>query len=119
MKNGFASDRHGDCTWTPVIEHLKVFNGQNGAQTIEEYIHTPQCPYDDIRGYGLQRRYITLDVPHLIVPTMKLARERGISTPIFDACYHLARPFLPTLANIDFSTERPWRHHGISGFHGS
>ena len=82
----------------PVIDHLKVFYGSNDAATIEEYIHTPECPYDDIRGYGLDSRYITLDIPHLIVPTIALARLKNIKTPLFDACLHLAKPFLQTSA---------------------
>ena len=89
-----------DIQLDPVIEHLKVFYGTNEAETIVDYIHTPECPYHDIKGYGLDSRYITLDVPHLIVPTIKLARERNIPTPIFDACFNLAKPFLPHTVNL-------------------
>lgn len=99
LRVGSAWDLHLE----PVVEHLKVFYGQNDAKTIGEYIHTPECPYDDIRGYGLQSRYITLDVPHLIVPTIRLARERNVPTPIFDACYQLAKPFLPRSPDIEIS----------------
>lgn len=90
-----------DILLDPVIEHLKVFYGTNEAGTIVDYIGTPECPYDDIKGYGLDSRYITLDVPHLIVPTIRLARERNIPTPIFDACFNLAKPFLPYPVDLD------------------
>ena len=86
-----------DLQLEPTIEHLKVFYGTNDAHTIEEYIHTPECPYDDIRGYGLDSRYITLDVPHLIVPTIQLAKQKQISTPLFDACLSLSQPFIGLL----------------------
>ena len=79
----------------PVLSHLKSYYGDNDAHTIYEYIHTPECPYDDIRGFGLASRYITLDVPGLIVPTTKLARSLNIPTPLHDACIALATPFLP------------------------
>ena len=79
----------------PVLSHLKSYYGDNDARTIYEYIHTPECPYDDIRGFGLASRYITLDVPGLIVPTTKLARSLNIPTPLHDACIALATPFLP------------------------
>ena len=81
-------------TLDPVLSHLKSYYGDNDARTIYEYIHTPECPYDDIRGFGLASRYITLDVPGLIVPTAKLARSLNIPTPLHDACIALASPFL-------------------------
>ena len=78
-----------------VVDHLKNFYGSNSASTIYEYIQTPECPYDDIRGYGLQSRYITVDIPGLVVPTIRLARAKHVPTPLFDACLSLSRPFLP------------------------
>lgn len=82
-------------TLDPTLVHLKNFYGDNDATSIYEYIKTPECPYDSIRGYGLESRYITVDIPRLIVPTIRLAQERNIRTPLFDACLSLSQPFLP------------------------
>ncbi len=83
----------------PVLTQLKLYYGNNSARTIFEYIHTPECPYNEIRGFGLSSRYITLDVPNLVVNTARLAHANMVPVPLFDACIALANPFI---ANAEF-----------------
>ena len=78
----------------PVLDQLKSYYGYNEAASIYEYIRSPDCPYGEIRGFGLDSRYITLDVPNLVAKTCALARAKKVPTPIFDSCLTLAGPFL-------------------------
>jgi opine dehydrogenase len=78
----------------PVLDQLKSYYGNNDATTIYEFFQSPECPYKEIRGFGLDSRYITLDVPNLIARTCSLARSKNVPTPIFDSCLTLAGPFL-------------------------
>lgn len=74
----------------PTLEQLKGYYGGNDCQTIYDYIQTPECPYDDIKGFDLSSRYITVDIPYLLVPASCLAKAADIKTPIFDLCIALA-----------------------------
>lgn len=78
----------------PTLVQLKSYYGDNNAQTIFEYIHTPECPYSEISGFGLSSRYITLDVPYLVANTSRLAHTNNVPVPLFDTCMSLAAPFL-------------------------
>ena len=78
----------------PTLVQLKSYYGDNDAKTIFEYIHTPECPYSEISGFGLSSRYIKLDVPYLVANTSRLAHANNVPVPLFDTCMTLARPFL-------------------------
>lgn len=74
----------------PALDQLKSYYGNNAATTIFEYIHSPDCPYGEIRGFGLDSRYIRLDIPALLVPTIALARQLKVAVPLHEACAALA-----------------------------
>jgi opine dehydrogenase len=61
---------------------LKVYYGQNDCKTIYEYVNSPDSPYVDIIGHSVKSRYLTEDVPGLLVPAIHLAHLAGIDAPV-------------------------------------
>jgi opine dehydrogenase len=74
---------------TPTLDHLKNYYGDNDRGTIYDYIHSPECPYGEIRGFGIGSRYIVQDIPYLLVPASCLARAAGVEAGLIDACIDL------------------------------
>ena len=74
---------------TPTLGHLKNYYGDNDCQTIYEYIRSPECPYGEIRGFGIRSRYIVQDIPNLLVPASCLAKAAGVDSRIIDVCIDL------------------------------
>ena len=72
------------------LDQLKMYYGENQSRTIFEYVNSKESPYRDIIGHSLYSRYITEDVPYLVVPAMLLAEKIGIRTPWFESCVRLA-----------------------------
>lgn len=74
----------------PAMDQLKMYYGENDAKTIYEYVNSPDSPYVDIVGHSVKSRYLTEDVPGLIVPAIHLAKLAGIDAPIAKLVVELA-----------------------------
>jgi opine dehydrogenase len=74
----------------PVMEHLKMYYGQNDAKTCYEYVNSPESPYNDIVGHNVRSRYLTEDVPGLNVPALQLAEKVEVETPVIELTVRLA-----------------------------
>lgn len=74
----------------PILELMKLYYGANNAQTLYEYVNSPETPYADLVGQNVRSRYITEDVPGVIMPVARLARKAGIPSPRSDTIVNLA-----------------------------
>lgn len=74
----------------PTLHQLKIYYGENSASTYYEYVHGPDSPYRDIVGHNVRSRYLTEDIPYLVVPGMNLAKAAGVPTPIIELVIKLA-----------------------------
>ena len=74
----------------PTLDQLKMYYGENDAQSYYEYVNSDQSPYKDIVGHSVRSRYITEDVPGLLAPALELARLAGIAVPVTESCVRLA-----------------------------
>ncbi len=74
----------------PAMTQLKMYYGENEAKTIYEYVNSPDSPYVDIVGHSVKSRYLTEDVPGLLVPAIHLARLAGTDAPIAKLVVDLA-----------------------------
>ena len=72
------------------LEQLKMYYGDNDAETYYDYVNSPQSPYTDVIGHNVRSRYLTEDVPGLNVPAMQLATKAGVETPIIELTVRLA-----------------------------
>jgi len=69
---------------------LKEYYGDRNLPSLTEYVSSESGPYPLVKGYGLDSRYITEDVPFLLVAAASLGKACGIETPVMDLCIHLA-----------------------------
>ena len=83
------------------IKQLKMYYGDNDAQTYYEYVNSAESPYIDIAGHSVRSRYITEDVPGLLVPAIQLAGRVGVETPLMELCVRLSS----TLHGVDYGAE--------------
>jgi opine dehydrogenase len=74
----------------PSMAQLKMYYGDNGTKTIYEYVNSPDSPYVDIVGHSVKSRYLTEDVPGLLVPAIHLAHLAGTEAPIAKLVVDLA-----------------------------
>jgi opine dehydrogenase len=72
------------------LDPLMMYYGENRSRSILEYVNSSQSPYKGIIGHGLYSRYITEDVPYLVVPAMLLGEKGGVKSSWFELCAHLA-----------------------------
>lgn len=63
---------------------MKKYYGQNDAKNLDEYVHSPETPYEDLIGQNVRSRYITEDVPGVLMPIARIAHKAGIATPRTD-----------------------------------
>lgn len=75
---------------TSAICQLKLYYGDNQAESIHDYVSSEDGPYPNVSGYGLNSRYIEEDIPNLLVPAISLAQMAGVETPVMDLCVQLA-----------------------------
>jgi hypothetical protein len=68
---------------------LKEYYGDRNLPSLTEYVSSESGPYPLVKGYGLDSRYITEDVPFLLVAAASLGKACGIETPVMDLCIHL------------------------------
>ncbi|TFG15098.1 MAG: NAD/NADP octopine/nopaline dehydrogenase [Promethearchaeota archaeon] len=94
------------------MDQLKLYYGDNDAETIFDYVNSAESPYKDIVGQSVTGRYITEDVPGLNVPAIELAKLVGVKVPVTKLCVKLSS----TLHEIDYATEGTTLEKlGISG----
>jgi len=74
----------------PTLEQLKMYYGSNGCETVYEFVNSEQSPYKNIWGQNIGGRYLTEDVPYLLVPAMQLGLKAGVDLPLFRICIQLA-----------------------------
>ncbi|CAH2214708.1 NAD/NADP-dependent octopine/nopaline dehydrogenase family protein [Tepidibacter aestuarii] len=72
------------------LDQEKMYYGFNETQSIYEYVNSEESPYKDIYGQSVFGRYITEDLPYLVVPTKQLGEKVGVKTPVIDVCIALA-----------------------------
>ncbi len=53
-------------------------------------MQSPQSPYEDLIGHNIKGRYLTEDVPGVLVPALLLARKAGCSAPTVELAVELA-----------------------------
>jgi opine dehydrogenase len=77
-------------TLVSTMQQLKEYYGNNDTRTIYEYVNSPETPYADLVGQKVTSRYLTEDVPGLLVPALDLARKAGVSMPVVEAAVKIA-----------------------------
>lgn len=77
-------------TLKSVLNLMKLYYGQNDSKNLYEYVNSDETPYVDLIGQNVRSRYITEDVPGVIMPIARLARQSGISSPRCDTIINLA-----------------------------
>jgi len=75
---------------SPALSQLKMYYGDSEASHLYEYVSDPDGPHKDVQGFGVDSRYITEDIPYLLVPMLELGRKAGIPMPISELCLRLA-----------------------------
>jgi opine dehydrogenase len=69
---------------TPIVDALKEYYGDNECDNVYDYVNSDQSPYKEIYGQDVFGRYVTEDLPYLVVPAKTLATIAGINTPWVD-----------------------------------
>jgi len=72
------------------LDQLKMYYGYNQSSSIYEYVNSDDSPYKNIIGHSVTTRYLTEDVPYLVVPAVLLAKKLEIATPIMEMCVNLS-----------------------------
>ncbi|WP_367339812.1 NAD/NADP octopine/nopaline dehydrogenase family protein [Aminivibrio sp.] len=72
------------------LSQLKMYYGDNNASSYYEYVQSPESPYVDLVGHNIKGRYITEDVPGVLVPALLLARKAGCEVPTVELAVKLA-----------------------------
>lgn len=75
---------------TSAIDQLKMYYGDRGRNTITDYVTALDGPYTEVKGFGLKSRYVTEDVPYLVVAGLSLAEAAGVPAPTMELCVQLA-----------------------------
>jgi opine dehydrogenase len=78
------------------LDQLKTYYGDSSATSIGAYVTARGGPYTNVRGFGLTSRYVTEDIPYLVVPTLALAGAAGVATPLLELCLRLANAVMRT-----------------------
>ncbi len=77
-------------------EQLVEYYGERGLNSMTEYISSEKGPYPDVKGFGLSSRYITEDVPYLLVAASSIAKCYSVETPMMDLTIKLASMIMET-----------------------
>ncbi|MCD6435944.1 MAG: NAD/NADP octopine/nopaline dehydrogenase family protein, partial [Clostridiales bacterium] len=74
---------------TPILKALKEYYGDNDCDNVYDFVNSDQSPYKEIYGQDVFGRYVTEDLPYLVVPAKTLATIAGIDTPWVDTVISL------------------------------
>lgn len=77
-------------TLTSALDLMKLYYGQNNTKNLYEYVNSAETPYADLIGQNVKSRYITEDVPGVVMPIARLAKQIGIPSPRCDTIIDLA-----------------------------
>lgn len=72
------------------LEQLKIYYGWNDSTSYYEYVHSPESPYYDLIGHNIRSRYLTEDVPQVLVPAYLLAKKADLNVPVVEISIKLA-----------------------------
>jgi len=72
------------------LSQLKMYYGRNDTETIYEFVHSDESPYKDLVGQNIKGRYISEDVPGVVVPALQLARKVGVEAPIAELAVRIS-----------------------------
>ena len=75
---------------TSAYDQLVEYYGERNLHTIQEYVSSDKGPYTEVKGFGLNSRYIEEDIPFLVVPAAEIGKICGVETPIMNLCTELA-----------------------------
>lgn len=81
---------------TSAYDQLVEYYGERNLPSMTEYISSPKGPYTDVKGFGLNSRYITEDVPYLLVAASSIAKCCSVETPVIDLTIKLASVIMGT-----------------------
>ena len=81
---------------TSAYDQLVEYYGERGLNSMTEYISSLKGPYPDVKGFGLSSRYITEDVPYLLVAASSIAKYCSVETPMIDLTIKLASMIMET-----------------------
>ena len=81
---------------TSAYDQLVEYYGERGLPSMTEYISSEKGPYTDVKGFGLCSRYITEDVPYLLVAASSIAKYCSVETPVIDLAIKLASLIMET-----------------------
>ena len=73
-----------------LIDQLKMYYGDNETKNVYEYVNSDESPYKDIMGHSVTTRYLTEDVPYVVVPAMLLGKKLGLDTTVLELSVKLA-----------------------------
>jgi opine dehydrogenase len=71
---------------SPTMNQLKDYYGDNDSENIFAYVNSADSPYKEIVGHNVRSRYITEDIPYLILPIVELGEKAGVETPVSKLC---------------------------------
>jgi opine dehydrogenase len=74
----------------PALEQLKHYYGPSDVKELYRYVNDPCGPYGEVCGFGLDSRYITEDIPYLLLPLLELGEKAGVPMPAAGLCLRLA-----------------------------
>ena len=72
------------------LSQLKMYYGHNDTETIYDFVNSDDSPYKDLVGQNIKGRYITEDVPGVVVPALQLAKKAGMEVPIAELAVKVA-----------------------------
>ena len=59
-----------------------MYYGDNDTKTIYDFVNSPETPYADLVGQNVRSRYLTEDVPGVVLPGKLLAEKAGMDAPV-------------------------------------
>jgi len=72
------------------LEQLKMYYGWNNSSSYYEYVHSSESRYYDLVGHNIRSRYLTEDVPQVLVPAYMLAKKAQVDVPVVEITIRLA-----------------------------
>lgn len=86
---------------TSALDLMKLYYGQNNCTNMCDYVHSPETPYADLIGQNVRSRYLTEDVPGVLMPCARLAHKAGCPSPRTDTIIN----FVSQLHGVDYWTK--------------
>ena len=81
---------------TSAYDQLVQYYGERNLPSLWEYASSLNGPYTQVKGFGLNSRYVEEDIPYLLVAAAELGKSCGVTTPTMDLCVQLASALMKT-----------------------